>query len=491
MNAVDVNVLKEKAAEATSKSGTPETDDMPGIAQEVQALLRDLREDALVLPNDHVPYPWAARRIFTVMGRSRELYARGDGVVELKDQKLQIVTPAKLRSRIDAHGRRVLGVKFDKREGYSLGYKRCSADVAETLLNSQEVAVLPPIHLVSKTSLLVEVAGELRTFGPGYHPEIAVLVLPGPALQAVPLTEAVPALLEILGDWRFTDPSDRSRALAGFIGPAPRAGKLVPGHALINCVEADQPQTGKGYLQICQQAVYAEVPVCISQTSGGVGSFDEKIAGALIGGRTFVALDNVRGTLNSPYLESVITSPDSAPARVPYKGTVMVDVQRMSFQLASNGIAATADLSERMLITRLLHQPPGYRWRQYPEGGLRQHLVARQPYYLGCVHAVIKEWHRQGKPRLPADHSFHEWVGTLDWIVQRVMGLPPLMAGHEAAVERVANPALTWLRAVALAAVEHGRERHGLSATALITLAPSTPFRSPEPRPTPPRTRNA
>jgi hypothetical protein len=68
-------------------------------------------------------------------------------------------------------------------------------------------------------------------------------------------------------------------------------------------------------------------------------------------------------------------------------------------------------------------------------------------------------------------------LGTLDWIVQKVFELPPLLEGHEAAVERVANPGLTWLRAVAVEVVRLGRCREELSATQLVEISDNAPHK--------------
>ena len=124
-----------------------------------------------------------------------------------------------------------------------------------------------------------------------------------------------------------------------------------------------------------------------------------------------------------------------------------------------------------MLITRLEHQPKGFPFKMYSAGDVLAHVMANQPFYLGCVFAVVRHWHAAGKPALFTDHSFREWVGTLDWIVQEVFKLPPLLLGHECAVERVGNPALSWLRQVAIQVIERGFDGAELSATRLVEIS--------------------
>ena len=53
----------------------------------------------------------------------------------------------------------------------------------------------------------------------------------------------------------------------------------------------------------------------------------------------------------------------------------------------------------------------------------------------------------------------------MDWIVQNLLGAAPVMDGHPEAQERVSNPALGWLRSVALAVGSEGRLNERLSAS--------------------------
>jgi hypothetical protein len=443
-------------------------DDRDAIAPEVRALLdNDLSDKDILLPNDHIPFPFAARRLFENMARRRELFMRGGAMVELIGDTLEPVTGAKFCSRIDANRRRVRAVMIGKTGPY-LAPKRCSLDRANQLIATREARdCLPPIMLVSKTAVLAEHEDALLTLGPGYHPEGGGVLVLGDAMpEPVPLDTAVVALLALLDEYKFPTLSDKSRAIAGFIGPALRSSRLVTGSALIDCVEADESQAGKNYLASLWQAVYGEAAVPVAKRDGGVGSFDEELGHAFLHASMFVLIDNVRGLLNSQYLESSITAGESVNVRLPHQGTVPVGISRISVLLTSNGIATVRDLANRMLITQILHQPAGHVFRTF--GADNHDLLAevrgRQPFYLGAIHTVVRAWHDAGKPRLPTPHSFSAWVGTLDWIVQHLFKLPPLLDRHDAAVLRASNPALNWLRAVALAVVGNAQNRAALPA---------------------------
>ena len=65
---------------------------------------------------------------------------------------------------------------------------------------------------------------------------------------------------------------------------------------------------------------------------------------------------------------------------------------------------------------------------------------------------------------------FRQWAQILDWIVQQVFGLRPLMDGHEVAQERAANPALNWLRQFCLAAETDTRLDEPLTASGIAEM---------------------
>ena len=68
-------------------------------------------------------------------------------------------------------------------------------------------------------------------------------------------------------------------------------------------------------------------------------------------------------------------------------------------------------------------------------------------------------------------HDFHEWVQTLDWIVQKILDEAPLMDGHQAAQERVSNPDLTFHRNLALAVADRDAHNKSLIASELYEIS--------------------
>jgi hypothetical protein len=99
------------------------------------------------------------------------------------------------------------------------------------------------------------------------------------------------------------------------------------------------------------------------------------------------------------------------------------------------------------------------------------HVKGNIDFYLSCIYAVVKYWHDIGKPRT-ADtrHDFRGWCQTFDWIVQNVFNLPPLLDGHREEQNRLNNPALSWLREVALRVETDARLEEGLKPNEITEI---------------------
>lgn len=290
----------------------------------------------------------------------------------------------------------------------------------------------------------------------------------------VELSEAVGALRELVGEFDFQSPGDRSRALAAFITPAMKLGGNLHGSVPADVAEADKSQSGKTYRQRLVAAVYNETPSLVTCRSGGVGSVDESLNAQLIAGRPFIQLDNFRGKFDSPHIEALLTAEKSFPVRVPHCREVAIDPSRFFVMLTSNGVETTRDFGNRGSIVRNRKHAEDYKFRKYREGDLLDHLRTCQPYYLGAVFAIVQRWIELGREHSnETRHDFREWVQTLDWIVQEILGEAPLMDGHQAAQERVSNPALTFMRKLALAVAEQDRLGEPLIASALCEIADS------------------
>lgn len=390
----------------------------------------------------------------------------GDG----SDLRLDVLKPVAFRSLLESFGK-LHAWRSDNEGKPKLVQTRCAEDMAAALLACDRADLLPPVRGIVSNPIIAEVDGAAKVLARGYHPSGGgLLVTRGMTPATIPTDEAVAMLKSILEEFDFATPGDKSRALASCITPALRLGRWITGHIPADVAEADQSQSGKTYRQRLIFAIYGETPSLISRKDGGVGGMDESFSQALISGRPFVQFDNLRGKVDSQFIEAMLTADGNVGARVPHRGEVLVDARHFMLFLTSNGVETTRDLANRSSIIRI-RKRTGYSFREYQEGDLLNHVRVNQSRYLGAVFAVIRAWVAAGRPiAKEVRHDFRQWAGALGWIVENIFHEAPLMDGHVSAQERVSNPALTWLRLVVLAIAKDQRLGEGLRAAGIAEL---------------------
>ncbi len=378
------------------------------------------------VPSDSFPVHKAAYRIFRALAKLLTMFVYGGLVVELclkrrEEYDLKVVSPAAFCSRVEMIGK-IVKHGVDNKGRHIIRPSRCSKSAAERLLETLEAKrYLPPIcSLVNSPVLIATGNRNAALLGRGYHPVFGGLfVTKGKDPIDVPPVEAKEKLLWLLREFKCATPSDLARAVAMILTPALVFGKLVGENRVpMFLVAADQSGTGKGYLTRLVTAIHGENPKPVAQRDGGVGGFDEDCNARLFEGHPFLVLDNLRGRLNSTHIECFLTADESFLARTPHRSAVDVDPSRFIVLATSNGFETTQDLWNRTVTINLRKQRAGYNFGSYGEGDLIAHVRARQPYYLGCVHAVLREWIAQGSLQtIEHRHFFRDWARTSDWIL--------------------------------------------------------------------------
>jgi hypothetical protein len=242
----------------------------------------------------------------------------------------------------------------------------------------------------------------------------------------------------------------------------------------LDLCEADQSQTGKSFRMKLISQVHDERPFVVvmpSESKKGVGSLDESLSEALLSGQPFIVLENVRGEIASQLLESAIRGERKVAVRRAYSRTTQIETDHVFWMATSNRAQTTPDLANRSVITRLRKRPDDVRFTIYVEGNLLKHVEVRSDYYYSCIFSVIRHWHARGKPKtVEYRHDFREWSQTLDWIIQNIFGLRPLLDGHRGEQLRISSPGLSFLREVALEVDASNQCGEGLSATDIATV---------------------
>jgi hypothetical protein len=348
--------------------------------------------------------------------------------------------------------------KFEKKE---LRPAVLTTPVAEVVLRAEElVHGLPEVETAVDCPVLLDAGSELRLVT-GYN-EAEKLFAHGPVPGEVPFEEAKQSLLGLLCDFKFVSPGDLSRAVAALYSPALVFGRFLgEARAPQTVMEADLSQAGKGFFCEIVARIYGARPFVIARKSSGngVGSLSEAVASALIGGEVFLLLDNIRGKLDEPFIEAAQTARRIACRAL--RREAPVDVTRVIWDMTSNQAELTVDQANRSSFVRVLKQPDGYSWKEWPAGNLDQEVSSRQPYYLGCIHALLREWHRRGKPRMKGGgHDFHVWASVVRYINVEMLGLADPIEELRSIQARVRSPMENWARAIVLA-VANARRRLG------------------------------
>jgi hypothetical protein len=423
-------------------------------------------KNVLPVPAGSITYTQSAKIIFPAIAEKQVMYIRESVVHEIRrgeTDTLQPVEPDRFCSVIEKLGRRVARREkvTDGDKKSKLVWRSCTfpQSAAKVLLSTDEArTLLPTIRRLANCPILTT-TGEILTRG--YHDfRGGTFISSCDTPLEVTLEHAVEALTDLLADFDFATGSDASRALASLISPALKMGGHITDDFPVDLAEADQSQSGKTFRQKLVAMLYNESPAAIMPSRGGVGSLDESIAAAMIQGRPFIALDNIRGRVDSAILESAIRGHGRVTCRA-LRTTAEVDTEPFLWQLSTNGAELTRDLANRSVITRIRKQPDGYRFRGYPEGDLLSHVRSRQAVFSGAIFAVVRAWMDAGSPTTDESrHDFRGWVRALDWIVQNIFDFPPLLDGHREEQSRTANPNLQWLRDIILAAqpADIGRE---------------------------------
>lgn len=442
---------------------------------------------ALYIPNGQsATVAKAAGIAAQVLNGAGDTFNRGGLPMEAVNGELVPLSPPVLVGRIEPPLCRVF--RWEIKEG-----KPCPVRCMLTETSANRILVhrtfragLPPLKYLSRCPVLLADKNGVRTVE-GYDRAAGVLVQgwkDGP-LPEMTRDEAAALLLDMMKDFRFQTPSDKARALALIFTPAFLAGDMLGGRAPVGLIEADASQTGKGEFVRTVGSIYNTEPANITQRQGGVGSLEESFSAAAVKGAPVICLDNLRGKLNSQLLESATTEATFS-ARVPFRAPVQVDVTRLLLLATSNRAELSPDMGNRIAAVRLRKQPPGFNFTRWPAGSLQDEIRANRPRYLSAVLTIARAWVEAGRPATNETRisgTFRAWCRPMDWICRNYFGLPPLMDGNEEAQTRAANPALNWIRDIALAAKAAGMLGDELQAVDVLNLIeeneiePATPHK--------------
>lgn len=401
----------------------------------------------LMLPSDRgvdfdITYEGTAETAFSTLAPTHNLYRRGDVAVRLKDSTLQPLETRSLKAMIDANFS-TTAYQAGRNGKNVIAPKLVSEELAGTLLKTDAVRGLTQVNLVSMCPIITDQG----VVSAGEHNGVLVI---GGAVETVEfMQEAVKIIEDLLFDFDFLAPADKSRAIAMLITPALKFGGLLSCRCPIFIAEANLSQAGKGLLTELTATVYKAKIATVTARDGGVGGLDESLDMAMVTGSPFIRLDNVRGRVQSQRLESLLTESGTIQARIPHVGYIDVRPSAHIWQFTANGAEATQDLMNRSSIVTIRKRPDDYQFKSWEGLGIMGWAEKHQTKILGAIFRIIQEWVNEGKSSLPCpSHDFREWAGVLAWICVTIFKLPAPSEGHRQAAAQRADPVKAWLHAL-------------------------------------------
>ena len=348
-------------------------------------------------------------------------------------------------------------------------------DEAKVLLKHSEVEQLSNVRGLVSFPVLTTNGNNPIVQLDGYDAASEILVKPKQELPALPpLQEALAILEQLLKDFQFKTPADKSRAYSMLITMALSTGRVMQELLPMFVIEADQSGSGKGLLVDLMAAIFNQDIALVAKHEGhGAGGQDESFHAALSKGSPLVMFDNWRGKLSSEALEAFMTCRSGLfSIRLPYKEYRGVDPRFYMLTLTSNGCEFTPDQSNRSMLIRLRKQAEDYIFPTFPEGSILEHARANWKTYLAAIYSIASEWIRQGRQQTTISYNgFTGWARCMDWIVQNLLNLPPLLQDIAEEKIRLTSPSRTFLRQLAIAVNEKQRTGEELTATHLVEIA--------------------
>jgi hypothetical protein len=328
--------------------------------------------------------------------------------------------------------------------------------VSALIMAAAPIRKLPVIRGLSNAPVLLLCRDDsLRVIGPGYDRQTGIYVTGDTDVIPTPdWKRGRDRLLGLAYDYKFPSEGDRARFIGAVLTPALVVGQFLRTERVpLTVFEADESQTGKGYATKLIGGAYGESPQQVVQKKGGgLGSLQDSFDSALLRGRPFISFDNMRDRLDLPCLESFATE-DSYPARGFHKDYIEVNPNAYIIFITSNGVSVTSDIVKRFNLIRFQKQPTGYKfWHDEQGRRMLPHVRRYQHLYQGAIWSVLSEWHRRGMPTTDeARHDFWAWSQSLDWIVQNLFDLPPLLEGFEEIRHRMVSEYWSFVRQLCLA----------------------------------------
>lgn len=269
----------------------------------------------------------------------------------------------------------------------------------------------------------------------GYHAESRCwLEEHGCKVEDVSLEDARAVLADWLTDFCFEEGFDRTNAIALALLPFVR--RMIQGPTPGHLIEASTPGSGKGLLAKILVLPFLNTAPNATPFADGEDERRKSLMAALIAGRAVTLIDNLKGKVDSPVLEGVLTSDVWQDRLLGVTGTAYA-ANKTAWVFTGNNADLSLDMARRCLRIRLDQgvERPYEQSRAYVHADIEEWTRENRGRIISALVALVRNWIESAKPK--PDKllgSFESWSRVVGGILVAA-GFDGWLAGRDSLIQ--------------------------------------------------------
>jgi len=262
--------------------------------------------------------------------------------------------------------------------------------------------------------------------------------------------EAVEFIGYFLCDFRFATESAKASAVAFMLTVLCQ--EVIKEYIPMLEVRAAVPHSGKSLLvKMMLIALTGQPPAMFTPNFGELKEFEQELFSILLQGQNYIFMDNVKGKVESPFLEMALKS-GLARKRVLGASAEATVYSRVPFVMTANNPRMSEDMKNRVYLLDIARPPDN---TEFTHGSPEEAALEMGPYLLKALFTLYNNWDKNHK-RAPYKgrrmEGFIPWSETVGGILDAA-GMPGFL---EDTLKQIKEIDPQTEQAAALARAWHG-----------------------------------
>jgi hypothetical protein len=235
-------------------------------------------------------------------------------------------------------------------------------------------------------------------------------------------------LVELLGDFPFVEDGDRANALAMFLLPFVR--EIIDGPTPLHLIEKPLAGSGASLLASCHGIMARGDDVPFMTEGADEDEWRKRITSTLLAGPEVVVIDNLRRTLDSAALSSVLTLRVHTDRLLGKSENVELAVQCVWIATGNNP-TTSSEIARRIVPIRLdpkTDAPTERSGFRHPK--LTTWVRAARGQLLHAALTLAQAWHAAGRPEGSANLASYERYASVMGGILDVAGVSGFLANR-------------------------------------------------------------